>query len=217
LTQLRLCRFDRSNKAANFVCCQEHRGNHLQAAASNQLEIQTMKSLLLLVAAFGLSGASSIPLTIPPTSASALDGHNVTLPRDLAADATVLILGFSKNSAEATTPWEKAVRTSLASPPSVTFYDIPFLEDAPSFVRPIILRSIRKQVPDIVKPNFVPLVTDEAAWKVLANYNKNSPDAAYVLLVDRFGAIRWQTHDALSPALLTQLSTQAQRLAGTKP
>jgi hypothetical protein len=176
-----------------------------------------MKPLLLLTFALGLAPAPSISSTIPPTSASALDGHNVTLPRDLAAHATVLILGFSKNSADATTPWEKAVRTTLASPPSISFYDIPFLQDAPSFVRPLILRSIRKQVPDVLKPNFLPLVSDEAAWKGLANYDKSAPDAAYVLLVDRSGAVRWQTHQPFSSALLAQVSAEAQRMAAGKP
>jgi hypothetical protein len=170
----------------------------------------------LLLAALLFASAPSILPVIPPTNASALDGHVVSLPRDLAPQATVLILGFSRNSADATTPWEKAVRTSLSSPPSITFYDIPFLEDAPSFVRPLILRSIRKQVPDVLKPNFVPLTTDEAAWKQLANYSKDAPDAAYVLLVDRSGAIRWQTHQAFSPDRLAQLSAEAQRLNAWK-
>jgi hypothetical protein len=150
--------------------------------------------------------------TIPASTGTALDGHSITLPQDLPGRVSILILGFSKNSADPTTAWEKATRTSLANS-TIGYLDIPFLQDAPSFVRPMILRSIRKQVPDIVKPNFVPLATGEAAWKQATNFTPASPDAAYILLVDKSGTIRWQTHEPYAPAIFEQLTVAAKNLA----
>ncbi len=155
--------------------------------------------------------ASAQAATIPSASGTTLDGHTVKLPRDLAPRATILILGFTEHSKETTTTWEKAVRSSLNGS-GISYFDIPFLEDAPSFVRPLILHSIRKQVPDIVKPRFLPLTTGESAWKQAAQFTPTAPDAAYVLLVDNTGAILWQTHDPYSPALLSQLYTAARPL-----
>jgi len=150
---------------------------------------------------------------IPPATGTALDGHTVILPRDLPGHATVLILGFTQRSADATTAWEMPVRTSLANTPAIGFYDMPFLEDAPSIIRPLIIRSIRKQVPDIVKPNFVPLTSGQSQWKQLTGFSKDAPDAAYVLLVDRNGQVLWQTHDPYTPARFAELSAATRKLA----
>ena len=144
--------------------------------------------------------------TIPAASGTALDGHSITLPRDLAPHATVLILGFTQHSQAPTTAWEVAIRNHGG----LAYLDMPVLEDAPGFVRPLIVRSIRKQVPDLLKPRFVPLTSGESAWKQAAHFSSAAPDAAYVLLVDSTGLIRWQTHDACTPALLAQLSAAAQ-------
>jgi hypothetical protein len=168
----------------------------------------------LAIAALLFAAAGNIPATIPPSTGTALDGHSITLPRDLNR-ATILILGFSKNSSDATTAWEKPVRTTLASQ-SIGFYDIPFLEDAPAFIRPLILRSIRKQVPDALKPNFVPLTTNQSTWKQLSGFSRDAPDAAYVLLVDRSGRILWQTHDPFTPTQFNELSAAARNLAARK-
>jgi hypothetical protein len=165
--------------------------------------------ILLATLLLTLSAASS---TIPSTSGIALDGHTVTLPAP--SPATILILGFSHASADTTTAWEKPIRSSLAAP-AIDFYDIPFLQDAPALVRPLILRSIRKQVPDALKPHFLPLTSNQSAWKQIANFSPATPDAAYVLLIDRNGNIRWQTHEPFTPARLQELSTAAHNLASS--
>ena len=171
----------------------------------------TFMNATLAIAALILGASGNIPATIPASTGTALDGHSITLPRDLNR-ATVLILGFSKDSSGATTAWEKPVRTTLASQ-SIGFYDIPFLEDAPSFIRPFILRSIRKQVPDALKPNFVPLTSGQSSWKHLTGFTSAAPDAAYILLVDRSGQVLWQTHDPFTPARFEELATAARKLA----
>ncbi len=168
-----------------------------------------MKRLCLSLALLSLPLAASAPAgSIPSAAGNALDGHAVILPRDLSPQATVLILGFTQHSQDTTTAWEKATRASFAGT-NVAYFDIPFLEDAPGFIRPIIVRSIRKQVPESLRPHFVPLATGQAAWKRTVGYTAEAADAAYVLLVDRNGEILWQTHQPYSPALFEQLSRAA--------
>jgi hypothetical protein len=176
---------------------------------------RTLTTAALLTLALTATAATPVAV-IPASTGTALDGHSIILPRDLAGRATVLILGFSRNSADSTTAWEKPVRTSLATNPAIGFYDIPFLQDAPSFIRPLILRSIRKQVPDALKPNFVPLTSGQASWKQLTGFTSAAPDAAYVLLVDHSGNVLWQTHEAFTPARFDELATAARKLADTK-
>ena len=170
-----------------------------------------MKNLLPYTALLVALSASAA--TIPPTTGTALDGHSVTLPRDLPARATILILGFTHNSADTTTAWEKPIRSSLANTPAIGYYDMPFLEDAPTFIRRLILHGIRRQVPAVLKPNFVPLTAGESAWKRLAGFSSAAPDAAYVLLVDRSGNVRWMTHEPFNIARFNELATAARQLA----
>ncbi len=162
------------------------------------------------------SAASSRPAAaahIPPTHATALDGHPVDLPGALPGRATVLILGFGRHSEDATTAWEKPVRTQLAHTPAIGFYDMAMLAEIPSFAHSFALRSIRKKVPDVLKPNFLPIFDGEAEWKTAVGYVSDQSEAAYVLLVDSSGAVRWSTHEAFTPAGFNQLRELAQRLA----
>jgi len=150
--------------------------------------------------------------SIPGTQATALDGHTVAFPHDLSPGATVLILGFSRHSSDNTTAWEKPTRTQLAGS-AIRFYDMAMIAEVPHFARGFAVHSIRKVVPDILKPNFLPLVDQETEWKQAAGYDTQAEDAAYVLLVDHSGNVRWSTHQPFSPALFAQLTEAARTLA----
>ncbi len=157
------------------------------------------------------------PAAIPAVQATTLDGHALALPQGMPARATVLILGFGRHSQDATTAWEKPVRLQLAHLPEIGFYDMAMIAEVPGFARGFVLHSIRKAVPDVLKPNFVPLVDHEDDWKRAAGYASDQSEAAYVLLVDRTGKIRWSTHAAYTGEGFRRLTEAAQLLAGEKP
>lgn len=169
--------------------------------------------LLLPGAAGAQAQVNNVP-PVPAVHATALDGHEVSLPQALPGRATVLILGFGKHSADATTAWEKPVRLQLAHTPAIGFYDMAMLAEVPSFARSLVLHSIRKDVPDVLKPNFLPLFDHEDDWKHTAGYAPDQPEAAYVMLVDSAGTVRWSTHEPYSPDGFKRLSDAAQHLAG---
>ncbi|MBW4037764.1 MAG: hypothetical protein HIU91_02620 [Acidobacteria bacterium] len=161
-----------------------------------------------------LPAQTPAPATIPASSGTALDGQTLTIPSGLTAPANILILGFTRSSSDATTAWEKPTRISLASP-TIHYLDIAFIQDAPSFIRPLIVRSLKKVVPDPVKPQFIPLTAQESAWKQTVGFSPQDPDAAYVLLVDRSGHVRWQTHESFSTDRFNQLAAAARQLAAS--
>lgn len=169
---------------------------------------------MLLGCALNSAAEPDVP-SIPPTQATALDGHPVVFPRDLQGGLTVLIVGFGRHSESATTAWEKAVRTQLASPTGARFYDIAMLAEVPGFMRSLVVRAIRHEVPDVVRPNFLPLTDHEDDWKHAAGYAPDQPDAAYVLLVDAAGRIRWKTHLPFSSPQFTALKEAAQQVRET--
>jgi hypothetical protein len=177
---------------------------------------------VLALAAFLFIGAGAtvsaqVGAAIPATQATALAGQAVSLPRDLSGRATVLILGFGRHSQDATTAWEKPTRTQLARPGAIDFYDMAMLAEIPSFVRPFVLRAIRHAVPDVLKPNFLPLFDGEDSWKRAAGYDSNQPEAAYLLLVDRTGRIQWATHAPYTDAGFAELRHRAEALAAKTP
>ncbi len=177
----------------------------------------TMLGIMVATVAAGQAGhptQSEAGPQIPPIDATALDGHTVSLPAALPGRATVLILGFGRHSADATTAWEKPIRSQLAHPPAIGFYDMAMLAAIPSFAHSFALHALRKQVPDVLKPNFLPLFNHEDEWKRAAGYTADQPEAAYLMLVDAKGTIRWSTHEAFSPAGFARLREAAQRLAG---
>lgn len=151
--------------------------------------------------------------TIPQTKVTALSGQTLSLPVDLRTHATVLILGFGRHSQDATTAWEKPTRTQLAKPGIIGFYDMAMLAEVPGILRPLVMHSLKGAVPDVLKPNFLPLTEGEDAWKRAAEFTGAQPDAAYVMLVDRVGQIRWSTHAAFSPAMFGELRHRAELLA----
>jgi hypothetical protein len=174
-----------------------------------------MLSWFLVFASLFFPVPASVPHEIPATQSTALDGHPVQLPRDLYQGATVLIVGFSRESSTPATNWGKALAPALSSTPTIGVLQLPMLADVPGLVRPLVLRSIRKQVPAFLQRNFVPLTANEAAWKQLAGYDTHAPDAAYVMIVDKSGAIRWQTHAPCSPALVAQVAAESQKVLQT--
>ncbi|HLI75440.1 MAG TPA: hypothetical protein VKV02_00735 [Acidobacteriaceae bacterium] len=181
-------------------------------------KVPALPALLLTFTMFpgiGLCAPATGP-AIPSTQATALDGHTVVLPRDISGFPAILILGFGRHSADATTAWEKPVRAQLAQPGKLGYYDMAMLAEVPGFVRPLVLRAIKHAVPDVVKPHFLPLTTDEAGWKQVAGYQDAAPEAAYVLLVDAHGNVRWSTHQAYSNAGWQQLTEAVQSLAAAK-
>ncbi len=108
------------------------------------------------------------------------------------------------------------MRLQLAHPPTIGFYDVAVIAEVPHFLHSIVIGRINKAVPDVLKPNFIPLTDGEDAWKQFAGYAPDQPEAAYVMLVDSSGKVRWSTHAAFTQAGFAQLTQAAQALAGEK-
>jgi hypothetical protein len=171
-----------------------------------------MVAMLLLMGA-AVAGARTVwaaDVMIPAMHGATLDGHSIEWPRDLSGPM-VLVFGFSRGAADATTAWERALR-ALPAAQAVHFYDLPVVAAAPSFVRPWIIRSIRNQVPLAARPYILPLTENEAQWKQAASYTGASPNAAYVVVVDAKGAVHWTAHEDFSAAALQQLLQRVREL-----
>ena len=124
----------------------------------------------------------------------------------------VLVLGFSHKSGDNCAPWGKRLSAEFHSDARVEYYQIPVLAGAPSFVRPMILKGIRKGVPTSEQGRFVPVYDHEAEWKKLVNFSE--PDDPYIVLTRPDGNVLWQVHGVLTDPLYGELKNAIARAVG---
>jgi hypothetical protein len=146
--------------------------------------------------------------SIPPVKAKTLADTDIVLPQPSGAQILILVLGFSHKGGEVCTPWGKRLSADFHSDTRVTYYQLPVLQGAPSLVRPMILRGMRRDMPAEQQSHFIPILDHEDEWKKLVNFS--APDDCYILLADPRGHVVWQTHgpvtDASHDALKSALS-----------
>jgi hypothetical protein len=151
----------------------------------------TVAGLLLCLGGGGLLRAQQGPGSpLPITHAKTLSGAVVTLP---ATDhtATLILAGFSKNSSAAVKAWWLAARGLCQAHPKVACYRAAVLQDAPGFVRGMIVSGMRKDMTPAEQEGFVTVFENEPAWK--RSFRFGAEDDAYVALFDKDGKRLWQT------------------------
>lgn len=123
-----------------------------------------------------------------------LAGQQVVLPDAAAGKVAVLVFGFSHASQTPTGAWTKQIRGDFGKSVGVVLYQLPVLEEAPGFIRGMIVSSMKKGVPEDQRACFVPVMHHEAELKKLVGYKE--PDDAYVVVLDRNENVAFQTHGA---------------------
>ena len=176
-----------------------------------------MRRLVLSLLFLGLTlSTAAYAQSIPPIKAKTLADTDIVLPQPGGTQIVILVLGFSHKGGEKCAPWGKRLSSDFQSEAHVTYYQLPVLQGAPSFVRPMILRGMRKDLPAEQQAHFIPILDHEDEWKKLVNFS--APDDAYILLADPHGHVAWHMHgpltdssyDALKSALFKLLTSPSQ-------
>jgi hypothetical protein len=140
-----------------------------------------------------------------------LSGKRIILPDDARGKIALLSIGFSKKSGEATRAWGDHFKKDFGADPRYAVYPVAVLEEAPRFVRGMILGGMRRGTPASEQDRFVILFQGEADWKRFVSYS--GPDEAYLLLIDAKGEIRWRGHGLFRAADYAALADAAKKLA----
>jgi hypothetical protein len=148
--------------------------------------------------------------SIPAIKTKTLADTDIVLPKPGSTQILVLVVGFSHKSAENCGPWGKRLSADFRTDTHVAYYQLPVLQGAPSFVRPMILRGMRKDTPADQQTHFVPILDHEDEWKKLVNFS--GPDDAYILVVDSHGHVTWQTHGPVTDTSYDALKTAVSKL-----
>ena len=153
--------------------------------------------------------------SLPPINSKTLNDTQVALPNAGGSQPLILVVGFSHKSSESCGPWGKRLAADFHANPKVAYYQIPVLQDAPSFVRGFILRGMRKDVPAAEQPHYIPVYDHEADWKKLVGFS--GPDEAYVIVADPQGHVVWQTHGTMNDASYGEMKAAVDRVLASSP
>ncbi len=126
----------------------------------------------------------------------------------------VLVFGFTHKSADQADAWGKRLAKDYAMHPDVAYFELPVLQGAPGFVRPMIVHGMKKGTPADEQAHVLPLDKHEDELKKLVGYK--GADDAYVVVANSDGAIVWQTHGSVTDGSYAELARAVVRLTDKK-
>lgn len=163
------------------------------------------------------AAGEAAPDHIPVLASTTLSGEKVQLPRDLATGgrSAVLVIGFGRGASEAAREWGGHLAQATAHTPQTTYYVVPVVSGVPSLLRGSVLRAIGHSVSANGKRHFLPIVSDEPAWRRVTGVQDES--VPYLLLVNSAGEVRWRGAGAFSDATYKALQQQIAALQTATP
>jgi hypothetical protein len=176
----------------------------LQESGTKDEIAMRLKSFLLIAAFVIVSLVRPLyAQSIPSEHTKALDDSEIIFPKPGSQQVLVFVIGFSKKGGDVCRDWGKHLSADYLQDSRVMYYQIPQLEGAPSFVRPMILRGMRKSLTPQEQSHFVPLYERQEEWKQAAHFS--DPDDAYLIVADPEGHIVWQSHGNYSDSGYAEL------------
>lgn len=147
---------------------------------------------------------------MPKVTGTSLSGNQVQLPDAAKGHPALIIVGFSHDSQAQTKQWDIQAHKQFSAPPKLEIYAIAVLQDAPRFVRGMIVHSMKGSVPSDEHDHYLTVVEGENDLKGAAKFEK--ADEAYLLLIDANGEIQWRGHGPSTDAAAADLAAHLKNL-----
>ena len=148
---------------------------------------------------------------MPALKGGFLTGRQAALPDDASGRVALLAFGFTYNSRFAVEAWVGRFRKDFGDKPKVTFYEIPMIGGMARLGKWFIDSGMRKGTPKSDHENVVTVYGGTDLWKQRLGYR--SPDAAYLILLDQRGMVRWRYSGEFDEEAYKALSQQVIELA----
>jgi hypothetical protein len=127
---------------------------------------------------------------LPQLKGEFLTGREAQLPDAASGRVALLALGFTYNSRFPVEAWVGRFRKDFGDNPQVTFYEIPMIGGMARLGKWFIDSGMRKGTPRKDQENVITVYGGTDSWKQRVGYGK--PDSAYLVLLDKRGAVRWR-------------------------
>ena len=147
---------------------------------------------------------------LPLLKGEFLTGRQAQLPDAASGRVALLALGFTYNSRFPVEAWIARFRKDFGANPQVTFYEIPMIGGMARLGKWFIDSGMRKGTPRRDRENVITVYGGTDSWKQRVGYQL--PDAAYLVLIDKHGAVRWCHSGALDEEAYKDLHAQVSSL-----
>jgi len=127
---------------------------------------------------------------MPVLKGEFLTGRPAVLPDVASGRVALLALGFTYDSRFAVEAWVGRFRKDFGDNPRVTFYEVPMIGGMARLGKWFIDSGMRKGTPKKDQENVITVYGGTDSWKQRLGFQ--SPNAAYLLLVDQRGVLRWR-------------------------
>jgi hypothetical protein len=148
--------------------------------------------------------------SLPPLIGEFLTGRQAQLPDAASGRIALLALGFTYDSRFPVETWVGRFRKDFGGNPQVTFFEIPMIGGMARLGKWFIDSGMRKGTPRSDQENVITVYGGTDSWKQRVGYA--SPDAAYLVLLDKHGVVRWRHSGAFDEKAYRDLYTQVSAL-----
>lgn len=126
---------------------------------------------------------------LPPLKSQSLSGRPTVLPDAALGRVSLVAMGFTYDSRFAVEAWIRRFSKDFGDNPQVTFYQVAMIGPIGRLGKLFIESGLRKDIPESLHERFITVYGETNAWKKRVGFR--SPDAAYLILLDKNGVVRW--------------------------
>ena len=147
---------------------------------------------------------------MPVLKGEFLTGRQAVLPESSSGKLALLALGFTYDSRFAVEAWVGRFRREFGAKPQVTFYEVPMIGGVARLGKWFIDSGMRKGTPVKDHENVITVYGGTEPWKRRLGFQ--AAGAAYLILLDQHGVVRWRHNGAFDEEAFKQLSAQVTAL-----
>ena len=149
---------------------------------------------------------------MPALKGEFLTGREALLPGVASGRVALVALGFTYDSRFAVEAWVGRFRDDFGDKPQVTYYEIPMIGGMARLGKWFIDGGMRRGTPKKDHENVITVYGGKDPWKQRLGFQ--SPDAAYLVLLDQRGVVRWRHSGSFDESAYKALSIQTAALLG---
>jgi hypothetical protein len=152
---------------------------------------------------------------LPPLQGEFLTGRKALLPAAASGRVALLALGFTYDSRFAVEAWVGRFRKDFGTNPQVTFFEIPMIGGLARLGKWFIDSGMRRGTPAPDHEHVITVYGGTDPWKQRLDFQ--SPDAAYLIVLDQRGTVRWRHAGAFDEHAYLELSNHLHGLLARQP
>jgi hypothetical protein len=165
----------------------------------------------MLLLSLTMAAALTVGGPMPDLQGKDLTGKEVRLPKDAEGKVTLLILGFTYDSRHAVGAWAKRYKQEFERLPKVEFYEIPMIGGMARMGKWFIGSGMRRGTPEGDHKRVITVYGGTGDWKKRVGYR--AKDAAYLILLDRQGRVRFLHSGGMNDAAWRKLASATRQWA----